>query len=763
MTAERPGPRKKRVVILGGGVGGMITALNLTDPRNPRRDEYDVTLYQMGWRLGGKGASGRNMDPAYNYRIEEHGLHVWFGCYDNAFRQIQQVYDELNRPPDAPLARWNDAFEPHTAGGTLDFTQGQWRTWLEAFPLNDDVPGTGGLLPMREYAREAYQLMHTLLHRGPHTQPSPTGNDDVHLPPGSSEGVQGTQQRGSSFEDLLFKALIWLFAHVSVLAFMLRLGERIALGISSWFLRWRWSRIKGRVGTIAGSAERHYWLFANAIYATLHGFYENRVWTRGLRSQNGIDFREWLARYCIDDSGFMVNSEWLRGIYDGMFAYENGDNRTPPGAAFPPNAKCEAGTTLLCGIRQYATYKGAAVWRMQAGMGDVVFAPMYEVLKKRGVNIKLFHRVEALRSSDGRSLTKIEIARQATVRPELAPTGGYNPLMSIKGLPCWPSTPLYDQLVEGEALKARKINLEDYCADWEPVERIELLAERDFDEVVLGISIGALPYIADDLIRANTKWRDMVQHVLTNKTLSAQFWFSETASQLGWSLMQRPLISSYDITYLDTWADMSYLIDRENWHMRSPAERNRPSGSGGGHNEGVAGWDYPLQLSYFCGPMPDEPPLPMTPVGPKVECRQLDQDRENAKAREVARTLLEKQITTFFPNAMTPGPGPRTFRWELLVDGRPGQHHGPARFDSQYFHGNVQPSERYVLSIPGSDQYRLAPNQSGFQRLTLAGDWTDCGFNAGCVEAAVMSGLLASNAVSQYPDRSDIVGLSWWH
>ncbi len=756
--AERPSPRKKRVVILGGGVGGMVTALNLTDPRNPRRDEVEVTLYQLGWRLGGKGASGRNMDPAFNYRIEEHGLHVWFGCYDNAFRHIQQCYDELNRPPDAPLARWTDAFKPHTAGGTLDFTQGQWRTWLEAFPLNDAVPGEGSLLPLREYVREGYELMHMLLHRGPHTQPSPTGEDDVQLP---ASAPQGAQPRSSALEDGVFRALVWLFAHVSVLAFMLRLGERLVLGMTGWFLRWRWSRIKHRVTTIAGSGERHYWLFASAIYAVLKGFYVNRVFTRGLRSQNGSDFREWLARYCIDDGGFMVNSDWLRGIYDGMFAYANGDNRTPAGASFPPNAKCEAGVALMCGLRQYATYKGAAVWRMQAGMGDVIFAPMYEVLKRRGVRFKLFHRVEALRSSDGQSLTSIEIARQTTVRPEQEARGGYDPFVVVKGLPCWPSTPLYDQLEEGETLRARGINLEDYCADWRPVERIELRAGRDFDEAVLAISIGALPYIGEDLIRANTKWRDMVRHVQTNKTLSAQFWFSATASQLGWKLMQRPLISSFDITFLDTWADMSYLIERENWHIRPPAQENRAPGSASGSQDGTTPGDYPLQLSYFCGSMPDEPPLPDTAVGPKAECGALDQQRDNAKARDVARTLLERQITTFFPNAVTAGPE-AAFLWDLLVDGRPGRHDGPARLDSQYFHANVQPSERYVLSLPGSDQYRLAPNESQFKRLTLAGDWTDCGFNAGCVEGAVMSGMLASNAICDYPSRSDVVGLSWW-
>lgn len=63
---------KKKVAILGGGMGAIATAFALTDPQNPTRNQYDITLYQMGWRLGGKGASGRNQ--AIADRIEEHSL-----------------------------------------------------------------------------------------------------------------------------------------------------------------------------------------------------------------------------------------------------------------------------------------------------------------------------------------------------------------------------------------------------------------------------------------------------------------------------------------------------------------------------------------------------------------------------------------------------------------------------------------------------------------------------------------------------------------
>ena len=90
--------RKKKIAVLGGGMSALTSVYQLA-----QHDDYDITVYQMGWRLGGKGASGRN--PDISDRIEEHGLHVWFGFYENAFRLMREVYDELGRAEDAPLAK----------------------------------------------------------------------------------------------------------------------------------------------------------------------------------------------------------------------------------------------------------------------------------------------------------------------------------------------------------------------------------------------------------------------------------------------------------------------------------------------------------------------------------------------------------------------------------------------------------------------------------------------------------------------------------
>src|SRR5439155_8648892 len=97
-------------------------------------------------------------------------------------------------------------------------------------------------------------------------------------------------------------------------------------------------------------------------------------------------------------------------------------------------------------------------------------------------------------------------------------------------------------------------------------------------------------------------------------------------------------------------------------------------------------------------------------------------------------------------------------RWQLLIAPNVPGAAGAARFATQYWTANVNPSDRYTLALPGSSAYRLSPLDETYDNLTVCGDWTDCGFNSGCVEAAVMSGRLTAHALSQRPALADIVG-----
>src|SRR5947208_16293132 len=115
-------------------MAGVSAAWRLSEPG--WRDRFEsITVYQRGWLLGGKGASSRGV----NGRIEEHGLHVWLGHYENAFRLVRDCYETINRDttdPTAPIRTWTDAFIPASEIGIFDRHDGVWRPWIGHFSEN---------------------------------------------------------------------------------------------------------------------------------------------------------------------------------------------------------------------------------------------------------------------------------------------------------------------------------------------------------------------------------------------------------------------------------------------------------------------------------------------------------------------------------------------------------------------------------------------------------------------------------------------------
>jgi uncharacterized protein with NAD-binding domain and iron-sulfur cluster len=193
--------------------------------------------------------------------------------------------------------------------------------------------------------------------------------------------------------------------------------------------------------------------------------------------------------------------------------------------------------------------------------------------------------------------------------------------------------------------------------------------------------------------------------------------------ELGWA--HGPTVLSGFTEPFDTWADMRHLIAKESWPTA------------------------PRALAYFCSVLADGAP-PGERSSADYPARQREQVRRNAVA------FLNRDVAHLWPRAVRDG----EFRWELLVaphgDGAAGD--GASRFTSQYWTANVNPSDRYALSLPGSSAYRISPLDDTYDNLTIAGDWTSCGFNAGCVEAAVISGRLAAHALCQSPPLDEIVG-----
>ena len=116
----------------------------------------------------------------------------------------------------------------------------------------------------------------------------------------------------------------------------------------------------------------------------------------------------------------------IRSGYDACFAYVDGD---------PAQPRFSAGVAVHGGLRMWLTYRGAIMWKMNAGMGDTIFAPLYLALQRRGVNFAFFHRVNNLGlSADGTAVDRIDMTVQATLRDTAR---GYDPIVPVGGVPCW--------------------------------------------------------------------------------------------------------------------------------------------------------------------------------------------------------------------------------------------------------------------------------------------------------------------------------------
>jgi uncharacterized protein with NAD-binding domain and iron-sulfur cluster len=709
---------KQRIAVLGGGLGSLSTVMALTDQPG-WQDRYDITVYQMGWRLGGKGASGR--DQSRGNRIQEHGLHVWLGCYHNAFDMIQKCYAECKEhhlTPGSPFQEWTDAFKPNSLATVMDYFEGAWHPWIVEFLTNDKVPGTGGIwLTPWDYLKELLDFMVRIVDRASH----PGIRNLFDLEPAHSL-VGWVRDVLVNLEERVEVSLVASELERTSLHRARDLARSLdedprkhTAGQHAAIVALLGDFLGGFRGTLAAENSipidlHRLWMLIDLGAAMVKGMIRGGVLYSGFDVLDGHDFSRWLVI-----NGASAEHAWsppVRAIYDLVFAYEHGEAKRP---------NLAAGVAMRICLRVTLGYRGSIIYRMQAGMGDTVFTPIYKVLKHRGVKFRFFHRVEQLHlTPDESSIERIDLGIQATLTEDakrLNPDGEYAPFMPpVHGLDCWPSVPLYDQLVQGTEIEQGRYDLESAWTPWKDVGKQTLQSGQDFDLVVLGISIGALPYIGVELKQASSAWRAMLAGVKTVQTEAYQVWGNHDSRAMGWEQSQPNIWAAYPWSG----ADMSHLIRMEEWPT-SLDVRN---------------------ISYYCRQFPDAPDIP--PPGPDPEFP--ESQHELVKLNSIA--FLNSEIEPIWPRAVSAG-DPEGINWDWVID--PDNQQGALRFGYQYWRANVNPTERYVMSVARSTHYRLTSETCGFLNLFIAGDWTLNGFNAGCVEAAVTSGLMASRALCGAP------------
>lgn len=731
---------KKKVAILGGGIAALTTAYELS--RGRLRDEYEVTVYQMGWRLGGKLASGR---AGPHERNLEHGLHVWFGCYENAFRMLRDVYESLEQrggfDPRNPIRTVSDALKPRSYTPVGLAYEGERSYYPLLWPEDDEVPGEGGVLPSPWSAITKFlSLIEDAL---------------LHPVEGFGAGEDAARVDVPDRIACLFNQAMsaWGGGRRDHPAAGLRISEgrpsshdhaSVFHKIVRWFesfegdplrhaathhdaLRWlliEFRELYRREAARHRDPNGHVSLFAQAVdlgativigmldpkYGVIEHMDLNRI--------NPFEFSRWLV-----DCGASPEVVWKSTLptvlYNTMFAYDEGD---------PEKRDMEAGTAVRILLRIVATYKGALFYFVQGGMGEIVIAPLYELLRDRGVKFEFFHKVKKLElSPDEKLVARIHLEQQAQVKSP--------PYRAVRELvdhvPCWPAEPFWDELVDGDKLQAARVDFESHWCPWPRglagPKPLVLELGRHFDQVVLGISLGAFkklnddPGMCDELIEASSAFADTVEHLGLAPSMAAQVWLTKDISGLGFDYERRGLEGTLPAMVcgampLDIWADMTQVLDLERW-------------SGPGKARSV---------HYFCGTYDTKLyKAPSRDGGVPA--------RAHAEIREKSASWFESNAGTIWPDAAPGG----ALDWSVFVDDE--SREGPARFDAQFWRANIDPTECCVTSPTDTTRYRLRADESGFLNLFVSGAWTRTGLNATCVEAAVMSGMAASRAICGSP------------
>jgi uncharacterized protein with NAD-binding domain and iron-sulfur cluster len=703
-----PPAGKQNVVILGGGVAGVATAFWLTAPQQNNR--FKVTLYTQGWRLGGKCASGRN--ESQSNRIEEHGLHLLMGCYQNAFATIRSCYETWHRPAGHPFKTWRDAFLPQR-NVTLMEQDGPgapsaWMPWEfsdfvqlpgepgDPLPLTPSATAadliqaniTNGTVPpfRAQVATPGRSMEHLILHMidllrtldvpshlAPHYQMALGKLHEAMVSPATAHVPDVLESLEAVNRELAILTQQPLSVTVPGMAahFMLnsawpssRAANLASIGLAIGY---------GYLRDILGQGDDQ----GEAAYDAL----------------NDQDFREWLASCWASQAA--LDSAPIRALYDLAFAFVDGD------ASTLENGSMAAGVALRFACEVAFGYRNAPLWRMAAGTGDTVFVPFYEVLRERGVDIRFFHRVTELRpTADGSRVGEIDLSRQA----ETIDGEPYRPLVDAGSLKAWPNQPDWNQLVDGALLKAQNTDFESsFCTT--SVGAVALKAGADYDLAILAIPPAVLEKVAAPLAAVSPHWQTAISRSCSVATAAMQLWMRDSMPDLGWPYGPA-VLSAYAEPY-DSWGDMSAVIPYEGWPAATA----------------------PKSLAYFCGCMKLPPTGPVDPA----TMLQLAQTNENAWLADNIRFLWEQ----------VPAPA----NW-----GMTGAE--IARYDRANFEG----SELYVQTPAGDNvASRFSSNRSaGFSNLYVVGDWTKTRFSGGCFESAVESAMLAANALGDFPPLAEI-------
>ncbi len=694
---------KQKIAVLGGGVGALSAAFYLTEQPG-WSEKYEITVYQQGWRLGGKCASGHDLRPGYGWRIYEHGLHIFAGFYDQAFDLLRRAYDEIDRPDDHPNKTVWDAFTPEDNIALVDNVDPEQpnRLWYMNFEPNGRLPGDS--LDAAPMIVMIQRLVAVLVHGTP--------------VPLQKKGAAGQTVAQTPAPGPVEDPFAWLWHFVQKTADEL---ESLAM---EFILHQLILVIEQKMKSVVSGPQdptttleiERFLLSAYLVQSVVRGVIAFDLLNKGYDSIDTYEWSEWLYLNAVEvakgspewgDPVTRANQllDWapIATLYDYVFGF--GDGGDVKFRSFG------AGTALRSAMLMIS-YKGHFFWKMRGAMGDVVIAPVYLALKQRGVRFNFFTRITGLNiDANEQRLASIDYVQQVGLKD---PDAGYQPLVDIpipgwpRPLEGWPATPLWDQLADADADRAAARDFEAEHNDAPGAGDVagQLKAGVDFDLAVLGISVGGLKQVCASFPERlpQSKWGPMFGAITLTRTVAMQLWLTRRQDDLGNQGPDRTLTGAGQP--YSSWSDMSHLLARETWN----------------------GADRPRSIAYFCGQMQG----PENGLGADI------------KAYDLAVSWLSSNSALYWSRATGAG-SPYGLDPGLLFDPEPALGGDP--LTRQYIRANCNPSDLYVQSPKNSVYTRMDANESGLDNLFLTGDWTLNGLNSGCAEAAARSGARCADAI----------------
>jgi uncharacterized protein with NAD-binding domain and iron-sulfur cluster len=337
-----------KVAILGGGMAGVAAAWTLAHATGDVK--YEITVYDADWRLGGKCASGHDLQRGM--RIDEHGIHILLGFYSQVLRILRDCYAELD--PTLGFRKFPDVLEPGDQLQLPDMINGSWTFWTIDFPPNDLLPGDadpehrdflGALLR----AVEALVGMITSYEAAaPKARPIAAKlKAAVPAPAGHAETLLRLAGIVVVLEELL--------AHPPTLEDLEIDARHAWMGI--------WFGATNLLGILRGR------LFSPADFQT--------------PELNAKDYKTWLQENGgkLPSPDLTYDSPIVNAVYDLVFSRA---------------VQFAAGAALYDVLLMLLLYNGHVFYRM-AGTGDVIFGPLYFALRARGVRFRFQHTVTDVR------------------------------------------------------------------------------------------------------------------------------------------------------------------------------------------------------------------------------------------------------------------------------------------------------------------------------------------------------------------------------